>query len=146
MADNDVLPPPALHSGIALEVESGRPNQKLLNQYFSTCPTIGIVYAMSGKKIINYTKKMFTRDWRFIFKKNTLYEQLMNRYKNYCQPLLEVHGSSDKHEQLIERIANIQYKRSTAYTKDLVISNLVVCALFTKVERKILSPPKIVFN
>lgn len=139
LVDNDVLVPPPLLSGSVDEVK--------LDKYFSTLPTIGVVYAMAGNNIVNYTKSMLRQDWRNLFKKETLYELLLRRrYESYLQPLTEVHQAADKSKKLIEAMQMRVYKRATCFTWDLVVCNLVMTGLYLNVGLKcVQTPPPLKF-
>ena len=139
LVDNDLLEPPPLESG---DVKDAK-----LDNYFSTLPTIGVLYAMAGSRIVNYSRNMLKQDWRNLFKSNTLYEMLLRRnYESYLQPLTEIHQACDKSKKLIESMQMRVYKRATAFTWDLVVSNLVMVALYLNIGmEKVMTPPKLKF-
>ena len=116
LTDNDILKPPSFRSGDA--------DPNVLPLYFEAMPTIGILYASRNNQVVSLSESQLRGIWRSLFRKSTLYELLLPRYKSWEQPLVEVHTQSQIIEQLCQRI----YKRKTAYTEDLVVANLVCVA------------------
>ena len=119
--DCDVIEPPPILDDSEPEFD--------ITSYHKVFPSHALIYALQGPNLISLTRHILRHIWPRLFRCNTLYEILLNRYTSSLQPLLEYHQSCTKSKKFMEILQQKFYKRVTAHTYVLAGANLLFVSL-----------------
>ena len=111
--DKNILPVPPFQN------DDDEENPLVLGNYLRNLPSGGLIYAMRGGVLLNYSLRDLRRDWKRLFVPDPIYLGLRCRYEGVEQALSEFHHCEQT--GILRVLQQRLYGRETAHT--------LVCAM-----------------